>query len=89
MRHYCLVDGERIWWLHATHGFPLEFSIPMLADRGYVPTWDRLVGAAQADGANMEHLGRRLSHAVGDGYPPEFAAEVRKRMPALIQRYAP
>jgi hypothetical protein len=78
------LDGEGLWWLHATHGFPLEFSIPMAAERGYVPTWDRFFLAAKRDGANLPVLARRVSDAVGDGYPAEFATGFRERLPCLL-----
>ena len=80
-----LVDGARIWELHATHGFPLEMSIPMLADRGYVPTWDRLFAAAERDGANRDRLKRRIHETMGDAYDAETATEMRCRLTRLVK----
>lgn len=72
-----VIDGEIVWRLHATHGFPLELSVPILAARGLVPAWDRIVDAAEKDGANIRRLYNRLREVVGESYPPEFARNVR------------
>lgn len=78
-----LVDGAEVWKLHATHGLPLEISIPMLADAGHIPTWDRLVEAAERDGTNRERLMRRLHDIVGDAFDVGTAAAIREALPLL------
>lgn len=75
-----LVRGEVVWRLHATHGFPLEVSIPLLADRGYCPTWLDLIAAAETDGAKRGPLLRRLDPIIGDSYDAETAAAIRARL---------
>lgn len=79
---YTVIDGAEVWKLHATFGFPLELSLPLLADRGYVPAWDRLLGAAGADGANVPRLLRQLHEIVGDAWPVGVATEIRARLGA-------
>ena len=74
-----LIDGAKIWELHATHGFPIEFSIPLLAERGYCPTWVELVRTALKDGVNLPRLLDRLDSVIGDSYAPGVAAEIRAR----------
>lgn len=77
-----LVDGAAIWTLHATHGFPVDLSIPMLASEDCVPTWVPLLEAARRDGADMERLVTRLCEAVSDGYPPDIAAVIVRKLRA-------
>ena len=74
-----LIDGAKIWELHATHGFPIEFSIPLLAERGYCPTWVELVREALKDGVNLPRLLGRLDSVIGDSYTPDVANEIRTR----------
>ena len=75
-----LVDGAVVWQLHATHGLPLDVSIPILLARGDVLTWEPLLRAARADGADpVAVLDRcaaavRDSHMNPDDYVPRFAA---------------
>lgn len=73
-----LIDGAKVWHLHATHGFPLEMSIPLLWDRGIIPTWKELIDSAKRDGA--KRIKDRLSAIIGDTYPPEMKAEMRRRL---------
>jgi alanyl-tRNA synthetase len=97
MKRMMLIDGADVWGLHATYGFPLELSLPILADRGYIPTWDKLFAAAEADGANPERLLRRVYEIVGDAYDSETATAIRdgfdagkhKRTPVKIDVAAP
>jgi len=81
-----LIDGAEVWKLHATHGFPLDFSIPLIADREGMITWDRLIAAATRDGVNVARLLRQLQDIVGDAYPPSVAEEIRRRLPLLTHR---
>ncbi len=81
---YILFDGAKVWKMHATNGFTIEFSIPELAKYGYVPTWDKLLIAAAKDGANLRVLVDRLKGIVIDSYPREFAFVIRKKLPWLI-----
>ena len=74
------MDGGTIWMMHATHGFPLELSIPMLADRDQVPDWVGLIRAALRDGVNLPGLLRRLDAVVGDSYEATTAAAIRQRL---------
>ena len=67
------VDGAKVWRLHATEGFPLELSIPLLADRGAYPRWMELVQAALHDGVNPKAFERRLGDICRDSYPPAHA----------------
>lgn len=78
-----VIDGAEVWSLHATHGFPIDVSIPMLADRGYVPAWTQLLAAAEQDGANMPRLIDRLIMAVRDGYEPAVARVIAERLGQL------
>lgn len=80
---YRLIDGAEVWKLHATYGFPLEMSLPILADRSYIPTWDSLLLAADKDGADLPRLCRRLHDAVGDAYPAETALHIREGLDRL------
>lgn len=85
-----LIDGHRIWNLHATHGFPLELSIPELADQGYIPTWVPLLKAAERDGTNMERLVEKICSACYDGYKKEVADIIAVRLVLLsgiLNRY--
>lgn len=84
---YQLVDGAAVWRLSATHGLPLELALSLLADDGRIPTWDRLLDAAAADGAHIPRLGRRLQDVISDAYAPEDAAEIRRRLTLLLTRY--
>ena len=77
-----LVRGEVVWRLHATHGFPLELSIPLLADRGLCPTWFDLLAAAERDGAKRSALVRRIMDIVGDAFDPETAHAIRTKLEA-------
>jgi len=79
-----VVDGALVWKLHATYGFPLELSLPILADRGLVPAWDRLLDAAAADGADVARLIRRLDESCGDAYPPDMADFIRAGLQHLL-----
>ena len=80
-----LIDGAALWRLHAQDGFPLEMSLPELAARGAVPTWDALLRAAEADGANLSRLATRLHEVIGDAWPPDVAAEIRRRLTLLME----
>lgn len=75
-----VVDGAAIWSLHATHGFPIEFSLAALADRNAVPSWDRLMNAARADGVHMIRFMRRLEEAIMDAYPPDISRMIYARL---------
>lgn len=66
-----------MWKLHATHGFPIELSIPLIAERGWMIDWMGLMDAAKRDGANVTN---RLWDIVGDAYPPEIAEGIRGRL---------
>jgi len=79
------IPGTEVWRWHATHGVPLEISLPMLADRGLVPTWDTLLDSARKDGANAKTLVRRLQSAVQDAYGKEVGREIANRLPSLIE----
>ncbi len=79
-----IYDGEALWALHATYGFPIEFTIPLCADRGMVPSWEPFFRAAQKDGTNMRKLADRTMMAVQDGYPKDIAVEINKRIPLLL-----
>ncbi len=78
-----VIDGARLWALHATHGFPLEFSVPMAGDHDAVPDWLGLLRAARKDGANIPALIRRLDAVVGDAYAPPIAEAIRERLSLL------
>ncbi len=60
MKNPTKIDGQRVWEWHATHGVPVEFTIPELAKRGYIPTWYKLLIAAMYDGVNIPRLIRWL-----------------------------
>lgn len=77
-----IVDGAQLWALHATRGFPIELSIPLLAAQGYVASWDALLEAAKRDGANMDRLTDRLCEAVADAYPHPIATVIVPRLRA-------
>jgi hypothetical protein len=78
------VPGNEVWKWHATHGFPLEMSLPLLAERGYVPTWDTLWEGAMKDGANPQTLLRRLQAAAMDAYGREVGQLISDRLPLLV-----
>jgi alanyl-tRNA synthetase len=73
-----VIDGKIVWNLHATHGLPVEVSLELLARCGLVPSWDRLLTAAQADGTNIARLKSRLSDAIADAYPAHAAVMIPK-----------
>lgn len=77
---YTFIDGKTVWEIHATHGFPLELSIPELANRGFMVTWLELLIAAQKDGANIKTLIPRLISCAEDAYPPHDSAPIRERL---------
>ena len=79
-----LIDGEKVWFWHATHGIPIEFSIPEIAKRGYIPTWDKLLIAAMHDGADIPKLIRRLQGIAVDSYSYDFAKVIQTKLPWLI-----
>lgn len=80
-----IVPGAKVWALHATHGFPLELSLPLMAAKyDALPSWLPLLEAAQADGANMERLVRRIAEIAGEAYDPETAKVIRDRLPHLL-----
>lgn len=81
-----VIDGADVWALSATIGLPLEMSLSLLCDKDCVPSWDRLLEAAQKDGTNMSRLLRRLHEMVGDAYPPDAAAVIRERLGLLAER---
>lgn len=81
---YKLIDGAKVWEMHATHGFVVDLAIPELARKGFIPTWDKLILAAAKDGANLRVLVRRLQGIVIDSYPREFAFVIREKLPWLI-----
>jgi alanyl-tRNA synthetase len=78
-----ILDGKVIWSLHATHGFPLEISIPMIADKGFVPSWDRLLNAAKKDGTNIDRLVGRLQDIARDAYAEPTSNIIAERLPKL------
>jgi hypothetical protein len=80
-----LIRGCEVWKWHATHGFPLEVSLPLLAERGYVPTWDTLWVSAMKDGANPQTLLRRLQAAVMDAYGREVGQLISDRLPIFVR----
>ena len=80
-----LVSGAEVWRWHATHGVPLEISLPMLADRGLVPTWDTLLDYAHKDGANEKTLIRRLQSAAQDAYGKDVGRVISERLSLLGQ----
>ena len=77
-----VVDGKTVWVWHATHGFPLELSLPLLYAEGRVPSWDRLIAAARADGANVRGLLRRLVDTIRDNYSAGDAQVICARLEA-------
>lgn len=79
-----LIDGAEVWKMHATHGIAIETTIPELAEKGYVPTWDKLLNAAMQDGTDIPQLVRRLQGIAVDSYPPKFAKVVQEKLPWLI-----
>jgi len=72
--------------MHATHGFPLELSLPILAGKGYVPAWDRLLEAARRDGANIARLVSRICSLAGETYGPQGARHIRTWLPLLAEQ---
>jgi len=80
---YTFIDGETVWKIHATHGFPLELSIPELAERGFMVTWLELLIAAQKDGANLETLIARLEAIACDSYPKHISGPILERFAAI------
>ena len=79
-----LIDGGEVWKWHATHGIPVEFTIPELAKRGFTPTWDKLLTAAMYDGADVPKLIRRLQGIAVDSYSHDFAKVIQMKLPWLI-----
>lgn len=79
-----VIPGNQVWQWHATHGFPLELSLPLLADRGLVPSWDTLLEAARKDGANVRTLVRRLQAAALDAYGRAAGQIISDRLPLLL-----
>lgn len=82
------VDGAFLWRMHAQEGFPLELSLPILAGRGQLPTWEPLMRAAIADGMRPERIAARLDAIVGEMFPPAEAGLVRQRLSLLAARVA-
>lgn len=79
-----LIDGRKVWKWHATYGVPIEFTIPELSKRGYIPTWDRLLKAAMYDGVDIPRLVRRLQGIAVDSYSHNFANIIQMKLPWLI-----
>ena len=78
------ISGALVWTLHATHGLPFEISIPMLAERGLVPTWHDVLCAASKDGCQWTVLIPRLQDAAMDSYPQDYARVVCERLQAIL-----
>lgn len=85
-----LISGANVWQLHATHGFPLEISIPMLIDqRQQIPIWTELFDVAAKDGTSMRRLIDRVELLLGDcvTLTPEQRQYMRERFDLLKHRY--
>lgn len=81
---YSLIDGEKVWELSATHGFPLEFTLADLAAHNKIPTWDRLILAAKKDGTNLIRFLPKLKDMITDAYPIEVSKIVCNKLDALV-----
>lgn len=81
---YTVLKSNIVWLMHATHGVSLEITIPMLAEKGYVPAWDLLIEAARKDGANISRLIDRLCMIVDDAYKPNVAKVIRHYLPIVF-----
>ena len=81
-----LIDGEQVWAWHATYGFPLEMSLTILAERGFVPTWDRLLESAKKDGTNLPRLIDRIIAAAYDAYGEDVGGIISVKLPKLLAR---
>lgn len=77
------LSGRQVWSWHATHGVPIELSIPLLADRGVMVTWQELLTAANEDGANWLTLIPRLQGVVTDAYAGEVASVINNRLDGI------
>ena len=73
-----LVDGGELWKLHATHGIPIEIGLIVAQQRGFIPTWDRIVTEAEKDGTNIPRFKRRLLSACRDVYPPDVCSRLER-----------
>jgi len=85
---YELIQGERVWEIHATHGFVLDICLVELANEGYIPTWDTLLTAAQKDGTNIPRLVKRICQIAEDAYPKRVADVIKDKLPKLQKNMA-
>ena len=80
-----LIDGKVIWELHATHGFALELSLPLIFDAGFYPTWYELLSEAQKDGTNVPKLIARLKEIVSDTLPIDDVEKIHAGLDKLSE----
>ena len=83
--NYKLIDGKAIWEMHATHGLPIEISIPMAASMSYMPTWLDILCAASDDGAKWGILIPRLKDCAMDAYESDVAKEICKKLNSILE----
>ena len=84
--NYKLIDGKLIWEMHATHGLPIEISIPLAAQEHLMPTWMELLYAASDDGAKWHLIIPRLKESICDGYEDAEAQEICARLDLILKK---
>ncbi len=74
--------------MHGTHGFVLDICLVELANKGFIPTWDTLLIAADKDGTNIPRLVKRICQIAEDAYPKEVCDIIKDKLPKLANNMA-
>lgn len=82
-----LFPGEEAWRIKAEMGVPMDMILMKLAQDNQVPTWDKLLDAAERDGANIAKLCREMEFFIREAYTPEDATEIITRLRILATHY--
>ena len=78
-----LIRGDVVWKMHGTHGFVIDVCLVELAKRGFIPTWDTLLKAAEKDGTNIPRLVQRICQTAEDAYPKRVADVIKEWLPKI------
>jgi hypothetical protein len=83
-----VIDGAKVWEMHATHGLPLEVTLMELGRRDIMVSWHELLEAASRDGAGWDTLIPRLQFAVREAYPQALSEVINERLDDILRRLA-
>lgn len=73
-------SGARLFELKATHGVPLEISVPAILNKGKVITWDQFIDQARMNKLWDFQILEMITHAIQDaGMDPDYISGVIAR----------